>query len=205
MAAVALTGSIQTRSRLTARFPFVPPFSKETDHVTSGLDHLIEQFKNKPILEGLLTAYLNQHQDLEDASFEVLEKRFLGYAEGATLDEVGSIPGEERQGRSDVIYREAISVRILINKCTGTPEEIIAIFKILTNQTIDLKEYFPAAFELTLPDYVDLSDLSPTRMKTYLNASKPAGVKAHLVYHTLNPFQFDTGLGFDQGHYGGAI
>jgi hypothetical protein len=205
MAAIALEGVVYAQSRLTGHFPFEPPFTKTDDHVDEAIANLIEQFKNKPVIAGYLTAWVNQIQDLEDAAFDTLVGRLFPYAEGAQLDGIGRIVGEDRGGRTDIVYREALNARVLINKCEGTPEQIIEIFELLTNQEVELLEYYPAALELTIPNYVNLDEFNPARMSGYLNGVKPAGVLAHLVYHPFNPFQFDTGLGFDQGHWGGAL
>ena len=124
--------------------------SQTTAHVTEALDNLLQQFKDKPNLQALLTSYVDQIQDLEDAFYGLMTGQWLDNAEGAQLDRTGDIIGEDRQGRYDEDYRLALRARIKINLCEGTPEEIIDIFLLLTESAVELKEYYPAAFVLTI-------------------------------------------------------
>jgi hypothetical protein len=212
--------------------------TQTTDHTTEALANLLEQFKNSPKLAALLTSYVDQIQDLEDAIYGLLQGRWLDYAEGDQLDGLGSIVGENREGRTDSDYRLAIRVRILINLCEGTPEQIIEIFELLTGAVIELREYFPAALvvsvlspifgwvtrtatvidrpsgftvidrltgDTVIVDVADSADFAST-LYNYLQTIKPAGVKANLVYwFSPDVFRFDSGPGWDQGHWAGAL
>ena len=98
-----------------------------SDHVARVTAALVEQYKNKPKVVGLLTAFTNQIQKLEDAFFPLLSLPNLGQATGAGLDLLGRIVGEPRNGRLDASYRTAIQVKILLNISSGTIDEIYAI------------------------------------------------------------------------------
>ena len=106
--------------------------TKKTDHVTEALGNYIQRFKNKPRLMALTTAYLEQIQDLEDALFQLITDRTIETAVGPQLDGIGSIVGEDREGRDDDDYRLAIRVRILLNLTDGTIEQVIEILKLAT-------------------------------------------------------------------------
>ncbi|NIQ91012.1 MAG: hypothetical protein GWM98_04680 [Nitrospinaceae bacterium] len=176
----------------------------KTNHVAEGLGQLIEVLKDKPKIRKFLTVFLNQIQDLEDAFLELLIDRALDEAVGAQLDGLGSIVGEFREGRNDTDYRLAIRVRIQILLNEATPQDLIEIFVNSTGKAVQLREYFAASFTLELFDPVDPS-WDPVPYGAILQTTKPAGVNAQLLYHIEDPFRFDTGPGFDEGHYGGAI
>lgn len=163
---------------------------------------------SKPNFEAILTAFGNQIQDLEDALYSLLRDRFLDFASGVQLDGLGEILGESRQGRSDAEYQEALKVRILINLCEGTTEEILEIFsRLLPSISLELTEYPPAAFTLFIMGMITTDDA--IRLKNFLELSRPAAVASTLFY-TVVPIseikRFDTpGQGFDSGKFIGAL
>ncbi len=69
------------------------------DVVQSGLDYLIDFWKDKPIIRGILTSQLKEIQILEDAAYQLLTERSVTVAIGAQLDVIGSIVGEQRLGK----------------------------------------------------------------------------------------------------------
>ena len=62
-----------------------------------------------------------------------LQQRVVGVAVGAQLDVLGRIVGEARLGDPDANYRLRIKAGILLNVSSGTPEELLAIFRLLTS------------------------------------------------------------------------
>jgi len=159
-------------------------------------------------LNNLLATFGTQIQALEDSSWTLLLETYLAVAKGENLNRLGRIVGEDRQGRDDFEYRLAISVRILLNFCEGTPEQIIEIFSRLSNNApLELTEYNPAA--LTLFVNKALNTILIPIYKNFLMLAKPAGVFAHLIYTTvpLDKYKkFDTvGQGFDSGKWTGVI
>lgn len=106
--------------------------SYKSTHVTEALGNYIEKFKDKPRLLALTTAYIEQIQDLEDAFYQLITDRTIETAVGTQLDGIGSIVGEDREGRDDSDYRLAIRVRILLNLTDGTIEQVIEILHLAT-------------------------------------------------------------------------
>lgn len=110
---------------------------KITDHVEAALDRKIEHFSGtKPVLDGVATAIIDQIQDLEDATWDVIYKRLLDPAPGQTegarglqLDIIGKIVGCKRQGYTDDQYVLAIKLQILINKSQGKTEDVLKIVR----------------------------------------------------------------------------
>lgn len=182
--------------------------TKKTDHVDEALAHLLEQFKGAPKLHALLTSFVNQVQDLENVWFELLLDRWIESAEGVQLDGLGDIVGEAREGRVDADYREALEGRIVLNLGSGQPEVIIRLLNCANcNGGAELIEYFPASFDVRMRHAVMDIDAAE-RLAALIQSGKAAGVKAHLIF-AFSPeaelFRFDSGPGYDQGKWAGAL
>jgi len=107
---------------------------KIDNHVEQGLDRRLEQWKDKPNLEGKIVAHNTGLQELEDVFFDLLNKRLdLSQTEGEQLDQVGTIVGQERLNFDDDFYRILLQARIGINVSNGEPERIIDTLKLLTS------------------------------------------------------------------------
>jgi hypothetical protein len=115
-------------------------YEKSTIHRAKGLARVIEQYKNKPVLEALLTMVLDQCQELEEVFYDIYTKRFLANAEGVQLDTVGALVGEDRKGRDDDLYYLWIKVRIAINRSKGTSGDIINLIKLIETSAFVLYE-----------------------------------------------------------------
>jgi hypothetical protein len=154
-------------------------------HVSEALDLLIQQFKEKPLIAGLVTALVTEVQELEDAAWEVLLATDLDNARNAQLTGLGTLVGEPRRGRSDIAYRPAIRVRILINRCNGKHPEILKILTLFLGATdgdgtIELVDAAPAAMALNvfrLPE-------SPSDLRVITRSIKPGGVNLDGRYAT---------------------
>ena len=78
-------------------------------------------------LNQFVAALLSAVKTLEDAALETLLGRFLDNAVGAQLDGLGDLVGEDRLGRGDDDYRNAIRVRIFQNAASGTPADCVKL------------------------------------------------------------------------------
>ena len=88
------------------------------DHILDGLE-LLPAAMRKPRLQALLTTWLKQVQEAEDAAWQLFTLRFLDNAFGATLDQWGEMVGEHRYTDGDDFYRVRIKVRIAVNTSRG--------------------------------------------------------------------------------------
>lgn len=175
--------------------------TKTTAHIAEMLNRRLEQFRDKVRFSSLLELMGTQIQELEDAVYQILTDTTLDTAEGAQLDGLGEIVGEDRAGREDGPYRIAIRTRIAINLSEGTIEDLIALALAISGGTqAQAVEYFPAAFEIRILDSLP-SGTDPARIQAVVRSGKPAGVRAITIIHTEPPFQYDTGAGFDEGKY----
>jgi len=128
---------------------------EKSTHLEEALAQLAEQFKRKPNVEALLAAFVAQVQELEGVLFDLMEDRAIDTAAGIQLDGLGIIVNEERQGRDDSAYRQAIRARVVLNTSSGTPEDIIEIARaVLGDLEIEIQESYPAHFDAIVNDPV---------------------------------------------------
>jgi hypothetical protein len=169
-----------------------------TDHIARAQARLLEQYKNKPRLIGLLQAITQQIQDLEDTLQDLANKRYIDTAEGVQQDRNGVIVGVARvPGEDDADYLLAIKSKIIQNLNQATPEEVIAAAKFfIGTDIIWYLEVYPAAVDIF--SNVVISSDSRDAVREQLKAFLPAGVllDAFGQYDQTNPFVFDSGSGF---------
>lgn len=113
---------------------------KQTDY-DDNFTLLLEQFKDSDNLKGILSAFNTEMEKVEDALFEIRDNFYLATAEGDQLDTLGLIFNEDRQGRSDTDYRNAIQSKAEV-LYSGTPEGIYTQLKLLYGATT--LQYSPA-------------------------------------------------------------
>lgn len=106
--------------------------SGSVDHVSTAVAQLREVFKKTSIIQ-LLTALMNPVASFETAAWDVYTKRTIDLAFGSTLDAIGKIVGEPRNGAVDDTYRRYIRARIATNRSGTVPENLITIARLVIN------------------------------------------------------------------------
>ncbi len=173
---------------------------KNTQHVTDALDRLIEQYKESSNVRKMLQSLVPQVQDLEDVVHDLFTSRTLTASEGAQLDKLGELVGQDREGFDDDFYRILITARIGINVSNGEYEKVLDVFKLLTQSAlVHLQEWYPAGYGVTADNEVD-NDL----MKFIANLMKlvdPAGVRLEgiMCFNGDEAFAFAGGPGNAKG------
>ena len=174
----------------------------DKDLLAEALDRIVEQLKNKPNYAALVSAYTAQSSALQAALLQILDDTSIDNSEGAQLDGLGRIVGEARNGRDDPAYRTALKVRIRVNLSEGTLEEIVAIIVLaIGGGTVEITEYQPAAFIARVLTPIDPDVVSPSQVGELVRQARGAGIGSGTVFHVANPFQYDTGFGYDEGAY----
>lgn len=163
----------------------VPDFTPITDHVAEALALLLEQYKEQPRLEALLTSYIAEAQYLEDTAVDVYLLRALAVATDAQLDTLGAIVGEMRNGRTDASFRRTIRVRILINNSDGRTEQLIVIADLFEaigdgGGSVEVRDYPPASILVVLHDATLAEDPAETAIR--LRLAKGGGIGLQLVH-----------------------
>lgn len=151
-----------------------------TDHSDQAVDRLASQFKGKAKIEGLITAFTDQLQELENVGIDLLQDRYLDTAVGDQLDIIGAIVGQTRDGRSDDSYRNRIIAKIGQNTSKGLPENLISVFNLLTDSTRSVYlPYYPACTYILAN--LDISALDTDDILTFCQFVLPAGVRLGLI------------------------
>jgi hypothetical protein len=149
--------------------------------------------------QKMIAALISEAQVINTQEQLLLTMRSLNTAEGVQLDGLGQIIGLARiPGQSDASYREDLGFQIFVNQSSGTPENVIAILKYLTDASkIWYNEVYPAAYQMATNGLVGLNHLiypfpNPSDLNSEIQKTSPAGVRfigVTATYNT-NPFSF---------------
>lgn len=172
--------------------PYIPNIKERC------LSLLASQFKGSlsgdySNMEKFIIAMAEPFQTLEDASNQLRTQRNIYVAVGVQLDGIGEILGLVRNdGESDDDYRERLLFQSYINKSNGTPEELIAILKFITNASkVRYIDIYPAAYEM-ITDGTTFPTPHEELVTSLANAG-PAGVQYPPIIATYGvevPFVF---------------
>lgn len=189
----------------------------EYEHVQRFLSRLPIQFKKDDgsYWRKLAEAIGAEANRVEETLQDILTQRSIATAEGEQLNVIGRIVKQEREGSSDADYRIRIRAKVLVNRSSGTINEIIDIFELLatdstlTGAVVHVTESPPAQMQLRFSG-VTLDDDQVRRLTNLLRQAKAAGVRFDFVYLTYPPeetFTFDgvDGQGWDEGHWATAV
>lgn len=169
-----------------------------SDHIVRAKNRLIEQYRGKPKIEGVLEAIVAPIQDIEDVLEQLKIERWIETAIGVQLDKIGRIVGAEREiGQNDDDFRLVVKAQIIMNLNQGTPEEIISAAKFFIGAAfIWYLEVYPAAVDIFSTTVIP----EPNRAKIRAQLKKflPAGVSLDSFgqFDETNPFIFSGGAGF---------
>ena len=102
------------------------------NYLVSADSKLLSQFREKPVVRGLLLSALTPLQETQQSLIDYSINNNLELAVGSLLDVIGKLVGESRGGRSDSSYRQGIFNRIVINSSEGTVNEVLEILVLLS-------------------------------------------------------------------------
>lgn len=152
------------------------------DHVTTGVNLLISQYKDQPNITALLTAYLNSLQEVETAILQVYNDVLsLDTSVGAQLDICGSILDEPRAGSGDIIYRRRLKTKVQVIGSRGTVEDLIGIARFFNDLYITG----------VVPDRSDVSVVSSETWDAVSSAYRPTHGRAsemHIIPNAINEY-----------------
>ena len=178
-------------SRATTQISYIP------DHAARNVKRLLSQDWDKPRTCALVAALGDGAQELEDQLFALVIDRQLEVATGALLDQWGGIVGEKRGPLEDRDYRKFVQARIMANTCTGTVDEILAIWKLVTGESeVKYLPMYPAGYKLQCLRDRPMSRPVRRRVRRIMEDVKPAGVAMVLIEAYRAPFGFEGELGF---------
>lgn len=99
---------------------------------------MLHQFRNSSKLIGLIRSLVAPFEKCDQQLAGLLNGRYIEEAAGDRLDILGRIVGQPRGDMNDDDYRAWIQVAIHLNLSFGTPENVLAILKILYGKKPDV-------------------------------------------------------------------
>lgn len=178
--------------------------SPVNDGGARALSRLPVQDRPRPRIRGLATAIALEAQELDAGLYTLWTGRQLATAIGDMLEVYGRLVGEERLGREDAAYRVAIQARMLINRGSGTPTEMVRLLRLLAPEplVLTLTERFPAGVALAVSNG---TLAQPAAVHAALQSARPAGVGLRLSYQAFpDAERFVTAGGVGLGFAGPA-
>lgn len=166
-------------------------------------DDLVEQFKEKPVIEALVEAIGEQMNDVYAFFMALNEERWLQTAVGKQLDGIGDLVVLSRKEAGELAclnesvyvldddgYRDYLIYKVWKNSCNCTYKDIIKAFRMFWDKPLYYKEDpdYPATM------FFETGELSPTdNVQKLLNAPfvKAAGVGIKIMAITVNDEMFD--------------
>ena len=151
-----------------------------TDHALRALARKLHQFQDETTgMDAILNALNVQTQDLETSGMALLTDRYLDTADGAQIDVIGKWLTEYREGDDDTDYRERLKAKIRILRSSGSPTDLIRIFKlILPDNNIYFTQIGSAGFILSIGT-IDTS--RTTVYQRFVRLAKSAGINGQLL------------------------
>ncbi|WP_186650135.1 hypothetical protein [Fluviispira vulneris] len=161
---------------------------KIDNHIDLSIKRLLKQFQNKPKFKALIESNISGFQDIENVIWELYNLKYRD-STGFTLDKYGEILGIERQGLSDEQYIQVIDATICENISEGLIEDLIQIFRLLTNpKKVFLFEPDPFVICIAAQNPSPLS--KPAHVLKALKSAKLAGTRLNAFYILDSPFMF---------------
>lgn len=177
-------------------------FTKVTDHIGEAFKRILHQYRrphlnseqykaSKQVPKLIQALYSSGVQGLEDASFTTIPKLVVDNNVGKSLDRIGEIVGQPRNGLGDDDYRIHLKGKIFLNSSNGTVDDIYKVWNALSLATVtEVIEVFPAGVQL-------VSNTSPNPkhvpiIKEYIDQTLGAGIGlvGIVVYDPTDAFQF---------------
>lgn len=159
---------------------------------------MLHQFENSPNLNALVGALVKPLQSLADEIERLGDGRYISAAQDNRLDILGRLVGQARLGMSDEDFKAWIKVRILLNRSSGTMENVFEILAVLfgPKPPIWINEYKPN-------DVVAIFFI-PVKMTAVfgiIRAALPLANHCHFMRADFAPtFRFDTSS-FSESHF----
>lgn len=118
-------------------------------HRNEAVARTIERWKRKEAFEALRDAIATEMQAAENALWQVFVSRLVDDARGESLNILGRIVGEARNGRDDPSYRVRIRARVRVNQSFGRVSDLVAVLALLDTAHFTITLTPPAAYLVT--------------------------------------------------------
>jgi hypothetical protein len=141
---------------------------------------MLHQFAESARLNSLIKALVRPFQEALDSTDALNHGHYIDDADGPSLDAIGNIVGQSRNGMGDEDFRPWIKVRILLNKNAGTPEHVFAILSILfrSKPNVSMQEYAPNMVIFTFYEFPHC----PTKVLfSIIRSALPLGINCRFI------------------------
>jgi len=179
------------------------------DWPTRGEDRLLRSW-DRPRIRALVEALGEGAQLQEELAWDLLVSTGLDEATGDALDQWGALVGEQRLGLADNDYRQFILARMLVNRSSGTVDELVEILEVAAAPVLDVQhqDNLPAGIYLVVTRNTWLTEGARRRVARLMEAARPAGRHVSVIESLPLGFGFaddpDAG-GYDEGTYSRLI
>lgn len=157
-----------------------------------GVDRLLHPW-DKPKIRELVQAFGDGVQLHEEETWDLLVSTGLAEATGDALDQWGDLVGEQRGAVGDTSYRQFILARMLVNRSSGTVDELLEILDVATqpNGGTYHQDNLPAGIYLTVERDSFMGAATRRRVARLMEAARPAGRHMTLIEALTGAFGFD--------------
>jgi len=180
-------------------------YERRLSACADGLELLLGQFddagedasRRSPRLRAIACSLLDSIQDASNANWQLYTERWIDTAVGAQLDGIGTVLGQPRAGRTDIVYRSFLRARVLVNRSSGKWRELVRIMLTLGVEPAEIafEGDYPAAWVVRLLEVQEGFDGAD--VFELLEAAKGGGIR--LVVESLHvlaagSFQYRAGV-----------
>lgn len=182
-------------------------------HEHLAVSRTIERWRTKAAQQAILRSFGPEIQELENVFWEILLSRFVTHAYGVSLERIGKIVGQAKEGMIEAQFRIWVMARIRINRSNGRPDDVIEVLQIVGEDDFRFLEYYPRSFDVHFDETPDTAaDLlaglvRPTRMGGIAGAvvGSPEPFSATIVGSYDEDLPTDTQGGADEAQTVGGV
>jgi hypothetical protein len=172
----------------------------KSTHAVEAKARLLHALQELPRLERLVEAFASRTQSEEIVAQQLRTMRWLANSTGAQLDGIGEIVGQPRRGKSDEDYRVYLAVRILMNRSSGTVDQLLAIANLVVGDgRTRIERYRPAAMVARIRD-ATTQELAG-RLANIISVARAAGVQTTVEYSAADDADTFTFASGDTAEY----
>lgn len=153
-----------------------------TNHFNLGLVKLIAPFFGKPRIASLMLAMMNRVQELEDATWDVLERYTIDGADDARLDVLGRVVGQPNLGWITETYRAVLRGKIRANRSRGLAIDIVEVCNFVTPTDEQVLLLEPGYATLIVQPQFEVDADIQAALVFLLPKTRAAGVQMHVAF-----------------------
>jgi hypothetical protein len=148
-----------------------------TLHRNKMASRTIEYWKTKDVFCALRDIVGDEIQEIENRQWDVLASKDIDRAFGQSIDLIGRIVGEARDGRADPGFRVRVKAREVINRSQGRTNDVLTMLRLLDPATFTITDTPPAAFVVTM-SAAPSGAATSTEMASLVGECRAAGIGA---------------------------